>query len=44
MFSLDSRLPVHDRADMFAFIWLLVSSDNYFTDGISVNYGNIVHS
>lgn len=28
---------------MFAFIWFLVSSDNYFTDGSSVNYGNKVH-
>lgn len=26
------RLLVHDRADMFAFIWLLVLFDNYFKD------------
>lgn len=35
------RLPVHDRADVFAFIWLLVSLENYFKDRSSLDHGKV---
>lgn len=38
------RVPVRYRADMFAFIWLLVSFNNYFKDRSSVDHGKVVHS
>lgn len=38
------RLSVHDRADVFAFICLLVSFDHYFKNRSSVDRGKVVHN